>query len=102
MLIMRRWQECGWCCAPLGSARWPACSGAEIPEHPVPGGADRVGVDAVGVEQEALPAGAVVPHGTPGGDGEVGPAVGDPEGPQVDVPGATAVIGEQGVRRTGV
>ena len=67
-------------------------SGAEVPEQAVVRGPFRVGVDAVRVQQGALPAGSVVPLGAPGGDREVGPPIGHPELSEVDVAGAAAVL----------
>ena len=62
--------------------RWPdaalisgSCrSGPEIPEQPVIPGPVRVRPNAVGLQQEAFPAGPVVPFGAPGRDREIRPA----------------------------
>ncbi|MFE3905679.1 hypothetical protein ACFXPY_36745 [Streptomyces sp. NPDC059153] len=61
----------------------------------------RAGADSVGFEQWSLPARAAVPPCAPGGDGEVGPAVGDAEGAEVDVADAGAVVAAQDVGRAG-
>jgi predicted kinase len=61
---------------PAGAA---ARSGVEVPEQAVVGDAFGIRIDAVGVEQDRIPAGAVVPLGAPGGHGEVGPAIGEPQ-----------------------
>src|ERR1700724_1736012 len=75
---------------------------AELPEQPVVAGALGVGLDPVGVEQQLLPAGPVVPPGAPGGDSQGGPAIRDAKVAEIDVAGPTAVVGDQRVRRAGV
>ena len=71
---------------PGGAATAPpgACL-AEFPEQPVVTGALCVRLDPVGVEQQLLPAGSVVPPGTPRGNGQIGPAVSDPKVAEVDM-----------------
>jgi hypothetical protein len=76
--------------------------GAEIPKQPVIAGPFGVGSDSIGVEEKLVPATAVIPFGAPGGDGQVGPPVGDSEQAKVDVPGPAAIVGQQGVGRAGV
>src|ERR1039457_118014 len=73
-------------------------SGAEVPEQAVIPGAVGVWPYTVGVEQQALPAGAVVPFGGPSSDRQVCPPVGDAELTEVNVPRPAAIVGQQSVR----
>ncbi|MFF8618336.1 hypothetical protein [Streptomyces sp. NPDC015350] len=56
----------------------------------------------MGSEQWFFPDRAAVPPCAPGGDGEVGSAVGDAEGTEVDVADAGTVVADQNVGRAGV
>ena len=83
-----------------GSACAPDRAGRLTDRRPRAAGrrhARGVGLDAVGRQQPALPAGPVVPAGAPGRDGEVGPAVGHAQRAEVDVPRPAAVVLDQRV-----
>lgn len=57
-----------------------------------------VGGDAIRVEEGVLPAWPVVPLGAPGGNGEVGSAVGHAERSEIHVAGPPAVVIDDRVR----
>jgi hypothetical protein len=75
---------------------------AEIPEKSVVADAFGVRIRAVGVEEVLLPARAVVPDRAQGGDGQIGPAVGNTQGAEIDVSGPATVVADQRVRRARV
>ena len=74
-----------------------ASSGIEVPKEAVIAGSVRVGGDAIRVKKQSLPARAVIPLGTPGGDRQISPAIGDAHCTEVDVAGAGADVGQQRV-----
>ena len=69
-----------------------------VPERPVVTDARLVSLDPVGLEEERLPPVAEVPVQAHAADGEVRPAVGDPEGAEVDVARPAAVVADDRVR----
>ncbi len=77
-------------------------SGAEVPKEPVVPYSVAIGDDAVGREQLGLPTGAIVPIGTPRGDGEISPSVSRAECSQIHVARPAPVTGYEGVWRARV
>ena len=67
------------------------CHSGNVPETAVVADAIVVAVDSVRLQQLVLVGARVIPGQAVGGDGEIGPAVGDAEVAQVDMSGAAAV-----------
>src|SRR4051794_19814898 len=76
--------------------------GVESPEHAVVRSPIGIGLHPIGGKQGLLPAWPVVPLGTPGRDGEVGPAVSRTEFGHVHLAGILTVLSNEGVGHTGV
>jgi hypothetical protein len=68
--------------------------GNQVVEQAIEGLARWVGLRAVGLEEEGVPAGAQVPFEAPRGSGEVPPAAGNAEFSEVDEAGDGVVIDE--------
>ena len=79
-----------------------ASSGSEVPQESVVTRAPIVRLDPVGIKETLFPAGPVVPCGTPSGDGEVGPSVGESEAAEIHMAGAVAVVIQEGIGGAGV
>jgi hypothetical protein len=74
-----------------------SCTSGGVPQLPVEADPLRVGLHAVGREELGLPTWAIVPVEAHAGHREIGPAVSEPERPEIDVARPASVRGDDGV-----